>query len=119
MATKKFKMKQGKIIVISGSEVPGFQVKEIKGLVWAQTVVSKSILKEIVGALRSLIGGEIPEFTNMLQSAREVALDQLQNNATNMGANAVLSVDFDTSSPFPGTVDVMAYGTAVVLEKVK
>lgn len=116
----KFEMRTpSEVLIVSTNYIPGFKVKEVKGLVWASTVRSRSLIKEIAGALRSLIGGRIPEFTNMVNEARFDVLSQLEENAKKMGANAVIELEMTTSTPFPGTIEVLAFGTAVVLEREK
>ncbi len=97
-------------------EVPGYRIKEIKGLVSASTVLARHLGKDILAALRNLVGGEIKEYTEVMAEARERALQRLAQKAEALGANAVVGVRFTTSAIAQNAAEVMAYGTAVVLE---
>jgi uncharacterized protein YbjQ (UPF0145 family) len=104
------------MIVVTTPYVPGQRVADTKGMVFGLVVRSRGLGGNIMAGLRSLGGGEIHEYTEMLEDTRRQALDRLVQNATLMGANAVLSMRFD-SSELAGTMsEIVAYGTAVVLE---
>ncbi|MEN6461105.1 MAG: heavy metal-binding domain-containing protein, partial [Syntrophomonas sp.] len=72
----------------------------------------------IVAVLRSLVGGEIHEYTAMLEDSRKQALDRMVQNAANMGANAIVMMRFDGSEIGQSMTEVVAYGTAVIIEEV-
>ena len=95
--------------------VAGWRVVETKGQVFGLVVRSRGLGGNIMAGLRSLGGGEIHEYTSLLEDTRRQAIDRMVQNATLMGANAVLSMRFD-SSELAGTMsEIVAYGTAVVL----
>jgi uncharacterized protein YbjQ (UPF0145 family) len=104
------------MIVVTTPYIPGQRVTETKGMVFGLVVRSRGLGGNIMAGLRSLGGGEIHEYTEMLEDTRRQALDRLVQNASLMGANAVLSMRFD-SSELAGTMsEIVAYGTAVVVE---
>lgn len=95
--------------------VPGHQVDRVVGLTWGTVVRSRGIGYQVTAGLRGLAGGEIPEFTNMLNDTRQRALDRLIEHARSLGANAAIGVSFDSSELGPNMSEVLAYGTAVVV----
>ncbi|HEY3524111.1 MAG TPA: heavy metal-binding domain-containing protein [Candidatus Limnocylindrales bacterium] len=104
------------MIVVTTPYLPGQRITETKGMVFGLVVRSRGLGGNIMAGLRSLGGGEIHEYTEMLEDTRRQALDRLVQNASLMGANAVLSMRFD-SSELAGTMsEIVAYGTAVVVE---
>ena len=106
------------MIVVTTENIRGFEVKEIKGQVFGLVVRSRGLGGTIVASLRSLFGGEIHEYTAMLEDARKQAIDRLVANAHAMGANAVLMMRFDSSEIGTNMSEVLAFGTAAVIEKV-
>ena len=103
------------MIVTTTPFVAGYRVAEAKGMVFGLVVRSRGIGGNLMASLRSIGGGEIHEYTELLEDARRQAIDRLVRNATLVGANAVLSMRFD-SSELAGTMsEIVAYGTAVVL----
>ena len=103
------------MIVTTTPYVAGQRVVEAKGQVFGLVVRSRGLRGNIAAALRSLVGGEIHEYTQLLEDTRRQALDRMIANATAMGANAVISMRFD-SSGLGGTMsEIVAYGTAVVV----
>ncbi len=104
------------MIVTTTPYLPGHRITDTKGMVFGLVVRSRGLGGNIMAGLRSLGGGEIHEYTEMLEDTRRQALDRLVQNATLMGANAILSMRFD-SSELAGTMsEIVAYGTAVVVE---
>lgn len=98
--------------------VPGYKVDKVIGLVYGITVRSRGLGGNIIAGLRTLAGGEIVEYTEMAHQARQQALDRLAKQAESMGANAVISVMFD-STEIGNTMDeIIAFGTAVVVSPV-
>ena len=94
----------------------GFTVRRTLGQVFGVVVRSRGLGGTVVAALRSLGGGEIHEFTRLLEDARRQAVDRMVENATAMGANAVVMMRFDSSEIGQTMAEVVAYGTAVVLD---
>ncbi len=105
------------MLITTLEHVDGYKIKEVKGIVSAGTVLARHLGKDIVASLRNLIGGEIKEYTEVMAQAREKALERLQEKAKQIGANAVLGIRFTTSAIAQNAAEVMAYGTAVVIEK--
>jgi uncharacterized protein YbjQ (UPF0145 family) len=104
------------MIVVTTPYVSGHRVAETKGMVFGLVVRSRGLGGNVMASIRSLGGGEIHEYTSMLEDTRRQALDRLVQNATLAGANAILSMRFD-SSELAGTMsEIVAYGTAVVVE---
>lgn len=103
------------MIVVTTPFLTGYRVVESKGMVFGLVVRSRGLGGNVMASLRSLGGGEIHEYTTLLEDTRRQALDRLVQNATVVGANAVLSMRFD-SSELSGTMsEIVAYGTAVVV----
>jgi uncharacterized protein YbjQ (UPF0145 family) len=92
------------------------KVREVKGQCFGVVVRSRGIGGNIIAGLRSIVGGEIHEYTALLEEARRHAIDRMVQNATTMGANAVIMMRFDSSEIGQTMSEIVAYGTAVVLE---
>ena len=103
------------MIVVTTPFLSGHRIVESKGMVFGLVVRSRGLGGNLMAGLRSLGGGEIHEYTSLLEDTRRQALDRLVSNATLLGANAVLSMRFD-SSELSGTMsEIVAYGTAVIV----
>lgn len=105
------------MIVVTTENITGYKVKEVKGQVFGLIVRSRGLGGNIIAGLRSLVGGEIHEYTAMLEDARKQAVDRLVKNAAEMGGNAIVMMRFDSSEIGQDMSEVLAYGTAVVVEK--
>jgi uncharacterized protein YbjQ (UPF0145 family) len=104
------------MIVATSPFIAGHRIVETKGQTFGLVVRSRGFSGNLIAGLRSLGGGEIHEYTSLLEDTRRQALDRLVKNATLMGGNAVISMRFD-SSELAGTMsEIVAYGTAVVIE---
>ena len=106
------------MIVVTTEEVTGHRVIEMKGQVFGVVVRSRGLGGNIMAGLRSLGGGEITEYTELLEEARRHATDRMIANATAMGANAVLRMQFDSSEIGQTMSEIVAYGTAAIIEPV-
>jgi uncharacterized protein YbjQ (UPF0145 family) len=95
--------------------IANWQVQETKGQVFGLVVRSRGLAGNLAAGLRSLVGGEIHEYTELLEDTRRQAIDRMIQNATLMGANAVLSMRFDSSEIGQTMSEIVAYGTAVVV----
>jgi len=104
------------MIVSTTPFVAGHRVTETKGQAFGLVVRSRGLAGNISASLRSLVGGEIHEYTELLEDTRRQALDRLVSNASLMGANAVISMRFDSSELNNSMSEIVAYGTAVVIE---
>ena len=105
------------IIVTTGLEIPGKNIVEILGVVKGSTVRAKNIGRDIGAGLKSLIGGEVKAYTEMSKDAREEAYNRMVNEAIDMGADAIIGVNFTTSMVMTAASEMLAYGTAVKLKK--
>lgn len=103
--------------VVTTENIKGFRVIDVKGQVFGVVVRSRGLGGNIMAGLRSLIGGEIHEYTSLLEDTRKQAVDRLVKNAQAMGANAVIMMRFDSSEIGQTMSEIVAYGTAVVVEK--
>jgi uncharacterized protein YbjQ (UPF0145 family) len=106
------------MLVVTTENVAGHRVRETKGQVFGVVVRSRGLGGNIMAGLRSLAGGEIVEYTQMLEEARRHAVDRMVKNATLMHANAVVMMRFDSSEMGQTMSEVVAYGTAVVIDPV-
>lgn len=96
--------------------VPGKRVTQHLGLVQGSTVRAKHVGKDIMASFKNIFGGELQSYTGLLQESREEALARMHEQAEAIGANAVINVRFATSAIAAGASEILAYGTAVVLE---
>jgi uncharacterized protein YbjQ (UPF0145 family) len=100
-------------MLYTSNYVPGYKIDKVLGMVYGITVRSRGVGGNIIAGLRTIAGGEIKEYTEMAHQARQQALDRLLEHAQSLGANAVISVMFD-STEIGGTMDeIIAFGTAV------
>ena len=107
------------MIIATTETIAGQRVVTTLGQVSGVVVRSRGIGGNIMAGLRSIVGGEIHEYTQLLEEARRHAVDRLVANATAMGANAVIMMRFDSSEIGQAMSEIVAYGTAVVLEPVR
>jgi uncharacterized protein YbjQ (UPF0145 family) len=103
------------MIIATTPYLPGYRVAEAKGQVFGLVVRSRGFAGNFAAGLRSLVGGEIHEYTQLLEDTRRQAIDRMVQNATLMGANAVLSIRFDSSEIGSTMSEIVAYWTAVVI----
>ena len=106
------------MLVVTTENVSGYRVREVKGQVFGVVVRSRGLGGNILAGLRSLAGGEIKEYTELLEVTRRQAVDRMVKNARLMQADAVVMMRFDSSEIGQTMSEIVAYGTAVVLEKV-
>ena len=105
------------MIVVTSEYVAGYRVKESLGQAFGVVVRSRGLGGNIMAGLRSIVGGEITEYTQLLEEARRHAVDRMVQNATAMGANAIVMMRFDSSEIGQTMSEIVAYGSAVVLER--
>ncbi|VVB77298.1 Putative heavy-metal-binding protein [uncultured archaeon] len=110
-------MAKKELIVVTTNYVPGMKITKMVGPTFGLVVRSRGIGGNFMAGLRSLVGGEIHEYTKMLSDAREDAIERLEANAKGMGANAVIGMSFDSADLGDIMTEIVAYGTAVVVEK--
>lgn len=95
----------------------GFKIARYLGVVRGVTVRSRSVVGNFVGGLQTLVGGNITIYTELCEHARQEAYDLLMEHARQIGANAVIGMRYDANEVMDGVTEVLAYGTAVVIEK--
>lgn len=104
------------MMMVNTDFVSGQRVQQTLGLVRGSTIRAKHLGKDLLAALRTLVGGEIKEYTEMLIEARGESLRRMEHQAEQVGADAVINVRFVTSQVMAGAAELLAYGTAVKLE---
>ena len=104
------------VLVTTTENVPGHAVKAVLGQVFGVVVRSRGIGGNITAGLRSIVGGEIPEYTRLVEESRRQAVDRMVQNAVLMGGNAVVMMRFDSGEIAQSMNEVIAYGTAVILD---
>ena len=104
------------MIVVTSETVTGKRIVKSLGLVRGNTVRARHIGKDILAALRNVVGGEVHEYAKLIAESREQALDRMVGEAESLGANAVIAVRFTTSVMMGGAAELLAVGTAVVVE---
>ncbi len=104
------------MIITSIEEVPGKTIVEHYGLVSGSTVRAKHVGKDILAGLKNIVGGELTGYTELLEEARNEAKKRMEEQAKELGANAVINVRFNTSSITQGASELYVYGTAVRVE---
>ena len=102
------------MILTTSSTIPGYAITESKGLVKGSTIRARHVGKDIVASLRTVIGGEIKEYTEMMAASREEAQQRMIERAEEIGANAITDIRFTTSMVMSNTSEILAYGTAVM-----
>ncbi len=107
-----------RFLMVTSPEVSGHRVVRTIGLVRGNTIRARHLGKDFLAGLRNIVGGEIEEYTKLMAEAREQALDRMADEAKQFGANAIVSLRFTTSVITGGAAELLAYGTAVVIEEV-
>jgi uncharacterized protein YbjQ (UPF0145 family) len=96
--------------------IEGMKIVRQMGLVRGNTIRARHIGRDIMAGLRNIVGGEITDYTKMMAESREQALDRMIEDAQNLGANAIVGIKFTTSMIMSMASEILAYGTAVVVE---
>jgi len=104
------------MIIVTTETIRGKKVVRTIGLVRGNTIRARHLGRDILAVLRNMVGGEIRDYTKLLAEAREQSLDRMTAEAQRLGANAVVQVRFATSVLMGGAAELLAYGTAVVVE---
>lgn len=104
------------MILVSTDNIQGKTIKKTLGLCRGNTIRARHIGRDISAALKNIVGGEIRDYTKMMAEAREQAIDRMVEEAEEMGANAIVNVRFTTSMIMQSASEILAYGTAVVVE---
>lgn len=107
--------KMVEIIVTTGNELPGKKIVKVLGVVKGSTVRARNIGRDIGAGFKSIIGGEIKTYTDMTKNARDEAYNRMVNEAVELKANGIIGVRFTTSMVMAGASEMLAYGTAVMI----
>ena len=107
----------GPIITTTQDSLPGYEIIEVLGIVQGNTVRSRHIGRDLMAGLKKIVGGEIEEYTQLLTEARAEAMSRMQMDAKQMGADAVVTVRFNTSDIMQSAAELFVYGTAVRLRR--
>ena len=104
------------MLITTADQIEGKRVTQTYGLVKGSSIRAKHVGRDIVAALRNLVGGEIPEYTKLMGESREQALQRMVQEAESQGANAIVGVRITTSMIMSGAAEILVYGTAVKVE---
>ncbi len=104
------------MLILTINNVPGKEIKEVKGLVKGSTIRCKNIGRDIGASFKNLVGGEMSGYNDMLVEARQIAIGRMVDEAEAMGANAIIGLHLMSSAVAAGAAEMVAYGTAVVVE---
>jgi uncharacterized protein YbjQ (UPF0145 family) len=105
------------VLVVTTEKIEGYKILEVKGPVFGLIVRSRGLGGDIMAGLKGLVGGEIKQYTAMLEDSRKEALDRMIKNANQMGANAIVMMRYDSGEIGQNMSEIVSYGTAVVAEK--
>lgn len=104
------------MLIVTTNDAPGYRVVKTLGVVRGITVRSRNAISDVVGGLQSMLGGRVGAYVKLAETSRQEAYDELIAHARDMGANAILAMRYDANEIMPGITEVLAYGTAVVIE---
>ncbi len=105
------------MIITTTFDVPGKKAGKILGLVKGNTIRARHIGRDVMAGLKNIIGGEIKSYTQLLNKARDEAINRMKEDAKRLNADAIVGVRITTSNVMQGSSEILAYGTAVKLEK--
>jgi len=104
------------MLIVTSDDIPGKRIVKVLGMVRGNTIRARHIGRDIMASLRNITGGEIVEYTKMIAESREQALDRMTSEAEAIGANAIVALRFTTASMMENAAELLAYGTAVIVE---
>lgn len=104
------------MLILTIESVPGKKITEVKGLVKGSTIRAKHIGKDIGAGLKQLVGGELTGYDEMMTEARKIAIGRMVEDAEVKGANAIIGFRLTSAAVMQGAAEMLAYGTAVVVE---
>ncbi len=105
------------MIYVSTGEITGKKIVKTFGLVRGNTIRARHLGRDILAALKNIVGGEIDDYTKMMAEAREQSIDRMVEEAESFGANAIVGVRFSTSYMMSNASEILVYGTAVLIEQ--
>lgn len=104
------------MILVNTESIPGKEISEALGIVKGQIVQTKHLGKDFMAGLKTIVGGEINSYTEMIDEARTIATNRMIEEATKLGADAIVGVRYASSEVMQGASEILAYGTAVKLK---
>ena len=104
------------MLIVTTNDAPGYRVVRTLGLVRGITVRSRNAISDMVGGLQSMLGGRVETYVKLAEASRAEALQEMVEHAQAMGANAVIGMRYEANEIMEGVTEVLAYGTAVVVE---
>ncbi len=105
------------MLIVTTNDAPGYRVVKTLGLVRGITVRSRNAISDMVGGLQSMLGGRVETYVKLAEASRAEALQEMVEHAQAMGANAVIGMRYEANEIMEGVTEVLAYGTAVVVEE--
>ena len=105
------------MLIVTTNDAPGYRVVRTLGLVRGITVRSRNAISDMVGGLQSMLGGRVETYVRLAETSRAEALQEMVEHARAMGANAVIAMRYEANEIMEGVTEVLAYGTAVVVEE--
>jgi uncharacterized protein YbjQ (UPF0145 family) len=106
------------MLIVTTNDIPGHRIVRTLGLVRGITVRSRNIVSDAIGGLQSMMGGRVGAYVKLAETSRAEAYDELVQHAQGMGANAVIAMRYEANEIMEGVTEVLAYGTAVVIEPI-
>ena len=104
------------MLIVTTNDAPGYRVVKTLGLVRGITVRSRNAISDMVGGLQSMLGGRVGTYVKLAEASRAEALQEMIEHAQGMGANAVIAMRYEANEIMEGVTEVLAYGTAVVVD---
>ena len=104
------------MIIVNAPTVPNKEITEVHGIARGNTVRARNVGRDIFASLKNIVGGEISEYTKLQADSRDQALHRLEQDASRLGANAVVNLRFTTTMVMQGCSEMLAYGTAVTVK---
>ena len=105
------------MLIVTTNDAPGYRVVKTLGLARGITVRSRNLVSDAIGGLQSMLGGRVGAYVKLAEASRAEALEHLIEQAAGMGANAVIGMRYEANEIMEGVTEVLAYGTAVVVEQ--
>ena len=104
------------MLIVTTNDVPGYRIVETVGLARGITVRSRNLVADAIGGIQSMLGGRVEAYVKLAEASRAEALDHLVQQAREMGANAVVAMRYESNEIMEGVTEVLAYGTAVIVQ---
>ncbi len=104
------------MLIVTSNDIPGKTITETLGIVKGEMVQSKHVGKDFLAGMKNIVGGEVKSYTKMISESRKIATDRMIEEATDLGADAIICVRYGSSGVMQGAAEVIAYGTAVKIK---